>query len=115
MHMFSHPCTQIFRYKPYNAVQTARVKPDSLDYERRTPLFSSAKFNMERTAEMLIAHGACINHRDLNRVTPLHIASGSGACELVKLLLEKDAELEARDLAGMTPLHYCARYRQDST
>jgi ankyrin repeat protein len=89
----------------------AKVKADSIDYETRTPLFMSAKYNMERTAEMLINFGANVNHKDLNHVTPLHVASGSGASELVKMLLEKNADLEACDLAGMTPLHYCARCR----
>jgi ankyrin repeat protein len=88
----------------------AKVTADSLDNESRTPLFMCAKYNMERTADMLIKFGANVTHKDLNHVTPLHVASGSGSSELVKMLLEKNADLDACDLGGMTPLHYCARY-----
>jgi len=58
-----------------------------------------------RIAELLLAHGAKVDARDGDGLTPLHIAAVSGHADLAGLLLDRGADREARDTgSGATPL-----------
>lgn len=83
---------------------------DALDYDGKTPLFKSAKYNQYFTASLLLSKKASVNATDLNGETPLHIAAGNGAAEMIKLLLEHGADPEAANMHGQNPVHFCARY-----
>jgi ankyrin repeat protein len=54
-------------------------------------------------AELLLAHGADVRHRDTLGNTPLHEA---GFKDLAELLLANGADVNATDNDGETPLSY---------
>jgi ankyrin repeat protein len=58
-----------------------------------------------------LAHGADVNARDNNGVTPLHIAAENGNCDLVSILIANGADVNVKDKAGESPL---ARARKSS-
>ncbi len=55
-------------------------------------------------AQILIDHGADVNHRSYHGETPLHIAVFAGRRAVVKLLLEHGADVNAQDNFNRTPL-----------
>lgn len=57
------------------------------------------------SARRLVQHGADVNARDSNDVSPLMYAIGTHNSEMLALLVRKDADLEARSVqTKMTPL-----------
>ena len=98
------------KHKPYKTTFEAPVSPDALDYDGKTPLFKSAKYNQYFTASLLLEKQANVSATDLNGETPLHIAAGNGASEMIKLLLKHGANVEAANMHGENPVHFCARY-----
>ena len=75
--------------------------------------------------QILIKHGADVNHVNAAEQTPLHLAASDGKLEIVKvhssdcplsssspcllqLLLEEDANVNVVDKHGDTPLHAAA-------
>ena len=59
-------------------------------------------------ARLLLEHGADVNARNKDSVTPLHIAAGEGHVDVARLLLEHGAYVNARSEYGLTPLYYAA-------
>ncbi|RSL84792.1 hypothetical protein CEP51_003696 [Fusarium floridanum] len=55
-------------------------------------------------ARMLISHGADVNARDTELLTPINSAAEYDLQEMVDLLLEAGADPNARDIEGTTPL-----------
>jgi Ankyrin repeats (many copies) len=55
-------------------------------------------------AVMLIHHGAEINGRDEQGLTPLHLSAGYGLHQTVRLLLSRRVDVNARSSFGVTPL-----------
>ena len=59
--------------------------------------------------ELLIEHGADVNHQDDDGRTPLHWAARKGHLEIVSILIEEGADVNVRSLVkGETPLHKAA-------
>ncbi|KAJ4162901.1 hypothetical protein NW754_014322 [Fusarium falciforme] len=75
------------------------ARDDSLDAD------SAPFYNMAR---MLISHGADVNARDTELLTPLHSAADYDLLPMVDLLLEAGADPNARDFEGTTPLGQAA-------
>uniref|UniRef100_F1KPW5 Ankyrin-1 n=1 Tax=Ascaris suum TaxID=6253 RepID=F1KPW5_ASCSU len=58
---------------------------------------------------LLLAHGAVIDCRTRDLLTPLHCAARSGHDQVVDLLLEKGAPINAKTKNGLAPLHMAAQ------
>jgi len=54
----------------------------------------------------LLANGAHIDARDLDKNTPLHLATQEGHLPFVKLLMAQGADLSAKDPEGRLPLDW---------
>jgi ankyrin repeat protein len=63
-------------------------------------------FSRNRNAELLLANGAYINARDVDKATALMDAAWAGHLHIVKQFLEKKAEINATDAEGRTALQY---------
>jgi ankyrin repeat protein len=61
-------------------------------------------------AELLIKHGANVNHTNLLKTTPLHQAALRGRTDLCELFIAKGANINALDKLGTSPLHNAAKY-----
>jgi ankyrin repeat protein len=69
------------------------------------------KMNKTRmVAELLIEHGANVNHATRSGETPLYKAAGRGRTDLCELFSENGAEIDAADMIGLTPLYWAAYY-----
>jgi ankyrin repeat protein len=64
--------------------------------------------NSKVMAELLIAHGADVNARDVFSQTPLHLAAQNGNLEVAKVLLANNADVNAREMFNSTALHIVA-------
>jgi len=58
--------------------------------------------------------GACINTRDRNGYTPLHLAAGNNHARAVKMLLEKGADVEPPHVRDVSPLHMAVKGSGDA-
>ena len=45
------------------------------------------------------------NTQDMNKSTPLHLASRDGLLEDARLFIDHGADVNARNMDGLTPLH----------
>ncbi len=94
------------------------IKVDWLDPEGRTAMhFLMASHYLkggENTLEflkLLLEHGANINNKDKDGVTPLHLAlSQEQQPETVRYMIEQGADIKAATRDGITPLMLAARY-----
>ncbi|XP_055543312.1 uncharacterized protein LOC129728870 [Wyeomyia smithii] len=68
------------------------VLVDELDDSHRTPLCYAAMSNSLRTVEILLDHGADVNHHDQEQQTPLLFAIENGNVEMVQLILHFGAD-----------------------
>jgi ankyrin repeat protein len=73
-----------------------------------TPNQSQKIHTSRLIAEMLIEHGADVNHASLIKKTPLIQAAITGRADLCELFIQKGAKLGATDVLGNTPLHEAA-------
>jgi ankyrin repeat protein len=64
--------------------------------------------NSKVMAEVLIAHKADVNAKDIFHRTPLHYAASSGNIEVAKVLLANKADVNAKALYSSTALHTVA-------
>ena len=72
-----------------------------------TPLFwASEGYNFKDSSVLLLLldHGADINSKDKNGLSPLHFSSRNGALEVVRLLLEHGADVETKTNEGKSVL-----------
>ncbi len=111
------------------ALLGAGANPNAVDSAGRNALHAAAQFGFEhndslrarRLFDVLLKHGADINHANGEGTTPLllllgaHMPPGS-ACDpthlgaLVPLLLDAGARAGQADQRGVTPLHACAMH-----
>ncbi|XP_043808017.1 ribulose bisphosphate carboxylase/oxygenase activase, chloroplastic isoform X2 [Manihot esculenta] len=78
-----------------------------------TPLHMAAKNGCNDAARLLLAHGAFIEAKANNGMTPLHLAVWhsirSEDCSTVQTLLEFNADCSAKDNEGMTPMNHVSQ------
>jgi hypothetical protein len=70
-----------------------------------TALHWAAQAGNLSVVEIFTEHGADIDARDINLVTPLHKAVQGGHLPVVAYLIEKGAPVNAKASNGLTPLH----------
>jgi len=72
--------------------------------------FESQKIEKSKAmAELLIQHGANVNHSPKMGNTPLHHAALRGRTDLCELFTQNGAKVNASDALGNTPLHEAAK------
>lgn len=67
--------------------------------------FAAASEQSTENLKLVVEHGANVNAKNKQGVTPLMIAVSNDDIEAVKFLLSKGADINARDKEGNTPLH----------
>ncbi|HEY5825491.1 MAG TPA: ankyrin repeat domain-containing protein [Cyclobacteriaceae bacterium] len=76
----------------------------SNNFFKVAPLHSACAISSISIAELLLAHGADVNAKQMQGVTPLHSAAHYGQTELTKLLIDKGADINVKMDNGQTPL-----------
>ncbi|XP_042505402.1 protein CbbX-like isoform X2 [Macadamia integrifolia] len=123
-------CTPLHISAGYNNVEivkllldwrgTEKVELEAKNMYRQTPLHTAAKNGRIDAAKVLLDHGAIVEAKDDNGMTPLHVAvcyayraAFSPNVEYngdhfltVKTLLEYNADCSAKDNEGFTPLNH---------
>ena len=67
------------------------------DYMKQSPLFYAAASNHLKCAEVLIKHGANVDHIDYNGQNPLFYAASKGNLEMCKLLVNRNSNFNITD------------------
>ncbi|XP_059286505.1 uncharacterized protein LOC132039957 [Lycium ferocissimum] len=90
-----------------------KVEMEAKNMYGETPLHMAAKNGCNEAAKMLLAHGALVEAKANNGMTPLHLAVWHSLraedCSTVKTLLDHDANCSAEDNEGMTPLNHLSQ------
>ncbi|KAF5742970.1 caseinolytic peptidase B protein [Tripterygium wilfordii] len=90
-----------------------KVELEAKNMYGETPLHMAAKNGCNEAARLLLAHGAIIEARANNGMTPLHLAVWysirSDDCSTVETLLEYNADGSAQDEEGKTPLNHLSK------
>ncbi|GLT57282.1 hypothetical protein SLA2020_302660 [Shorea laevis] len=90
-----------------------KVELEAKNMYGETPLHMAAKNGCNEAARLLLAHGAFIEAKANNGMTPLHLAVWdsirSDDYSVVKTLLEYKADCSAEDNEGMTPLNHLSK------
>lgn len=79
------------------------TEPDSDALNNR--LLDAAWAGQTETVEALIAHGAEVDARDIEGITPLYLAATHGQTEMVEALIASGADVNVHNDLGWTPLH----------
>ncbi|CAO2822852.1 unnamed protein product [Amaranthus hypochondriacus] len=87
-----------------------QVELEAKNMYGETPLHMASKNGCNEAAKLLLSHGAFIEAKANNGMTPLHLAVWhslrSDDCSTVKTLLEFNADCTAKDDDGMAPLNH---------
>lgn len=90
-----------------------KVELESKNMYGETPLHMAAKNGCNEAVGMLLSHGAFVEAKANNGMTPLHLAVWHSIhaedCSTVKTLLEHNADCSAKDNEGMTPLNHLSQ------
>jgi len=92
--------------------EVRRPPPPEAPPAQAQTLFDAARTGGVALANALIFQGSDVNAADVEKLTPLHVASFGGHAEVVRLLIAAGADTGARDVYGFTPLHAAAREGQ---
>ena len=85
-----------------NSVFATKIKQTPL------PLEEAAASGNLSIVQLLVKHGADLNHRDRDGWSPIHWAAEEGHLEIVRLLLDYGANSNAVSSYGTSPLHCAA-------
>ncbi|KAI4380409.1 hypothetical protein MLD38_006605 [Melastoma candidum] len=87
-----------------------KVELEAKNMYGETPLHMAAKNGCADAAWLLLSHGALIEARANNGMTPLHLAVWNSLhsenCRTVQVLLDSNADCSAEDNEKMTPLNH---------
>ena len=89
------------------ARSVSELQPDD-GFQATAQLFAAARLACEPEARALLDHGAPVNARDRNGMTPLAKAAQAAKARVMQLLIERGANVGARAIDGSTPLYYAA-------
>lgn len=90
------------------------AKVNELDRNKSSALHKCAFDGDVRVSRWLVEHGANVNARDNQDVTPLLVAVRMGQRDVTEYLLEQHADCNRDDMRGDTAVHFCA-VRCDTT
>jgi ankyrin repeat protein len=95
------------------ALLDAGAKPDESDGDGLTALQWATLANKTAMVQLLIEHGADVNHVDKRGMTPLLYAASVdfGDAAMVELLLRNGARRDARSQEGLTALDLAKKYK----
>ncbi|KJH44356.1 ankyrin repeat protein [Dictyocaulus viviparus] len=74
-----------------------------------------AAYSCNKNAVLKILEQSCPNVRDVNGVTPLHVAAAVGNRDVIAVFLQFGADPLAKDNRGFTPVDWAAAYNQISS
>lgn len=84
----------------------SKIDVNAVNAAGQTPLFAATS---DEIVDLLVAHGANINHQAKNGQTPLHFAVLHGRASIVeKLINQKSLQVDLPDNLGNTALHVAA-------
>ncbi|CAN4096355.1 unnamed protein product [Withania somnifera] len=90
-----------------------KVELEAKNMYGETPLHMAAKNGCNEAAKALLVHGALVEARANNGMTPLHLAVWHSLraedYSAVKTLLEYNADCSAEDNEGMTPINHLSQ------
>ncbi len=89
------------------ARNVSELQPDDR-FQATAQLFTAARLVCEPEARALLDHGAAVNARDRDGMTPLAKAAQTAKVGVMQLLIERGANVDARAIDGSTPLYYAA-------
>ena len=78
--------------------------------EGDAPLHLAVKSHNKDMVELLLAHGAKVNARNVIKMTPLQLAVTSDYKDIAELLLTKRAKVNVKDSRGRTLMHLAAEF-----
>lgn len=90
------------------------TKVNELDKNRSSALHKCAFDGDVRVSRWLVEHGAAVDARDSQDLTPLLVAVKMGQKDVTEYLLQQKADCNRRDVKGNSPVHFCA-VRCDTT
>lgn len=89
-------------------LQAGNVKVDVPDKLSFTPLMVAAQKGFTRLVNILVNHGADVNHKNGSGKDSLMLACFAGHLDVVKYLRKFGASWESRDKGGSTAMHWAA-------
>jgi ankyrin repeat protein len=88
------------------------AKVDSLNDEKKTPLFHACALSKFKIVTLLLNSGANPKHADCFENTPLHFAF---VPNVAAALVDKGAKVNAANQHGMTPMHVMSAFGMSET
>lgn len=98
------PLSMVAEAGKYELIQFMNVVEQPQKPHRKPEILVVAQNNLVQTAQVLLEHGAVIDHAPI-KGTALHIAARNRHADLVQFLIEQGADLFARRPIMATPLH----------